>query len=124
MNKISNCVMIAITETKMQIEIMSNESVEARLKKAMELMQQHWLVTNQEEQFQAAIGAVLLTATEDEKERINGELKTLRALNAAASGVPVDMTQAFESMESYEPIGLTKLWKDIQAPSQQEQSHE
>ena len=115
MAKISNSVLIAITETKMQIEKMTDEPVETRLRKAMQEMQHHRLVTNQDEQFQAAVGAVLVTATDDEKERINAELKTLKALNAAVDGIPVDISRALGDMSNYESVGLTKIWKEVTA---------
>lgn len=115
MANLSNCILVAITETQMCIEKMDDEPLEARLKKAMQEMQHHWLVTNQEEQFQAAVGAVLITATEEEKERINAELRTLKALSAAMSGVPVDMGRAVDALEGIKPVGLTKIWKEVLA---------
>jgi hypothetical protein len=115
MANLRNSVLVAIQETKMNIQNMADKPVENRLKKAMETMQNHWLVTNKDEQFQAAVGAVLVTATDDEKERINAELRTLKALNAAMNGIPVDMGRAIEGLEGNEPIGLTKIWKEVLA---------
>ena len=100
--------MIAVTEAKRAAE--KETTLEGRLKVAMNATKDHWMVTDAEEQFRAAIGAVLLLSEGEDKDRIMLEMKQLRILGAMANGVPVD----FEQIKPLEnPIGLTKLWKNI-----------
>ncbi len=104
----NNCVLIGITEIKQSMD--NAASIEDRFKSAIKQAKNHWLVTNEDDQLKMAIGAVLVTATEDEKERINKELDTIRTMNAAIGGVPIDL----ESLDmNYEPIGILKLWGEI-----------
>lgn len=99
-------ILVAVTEIQQSIN--KAESIEDRLTAAMEQARNHWLVVDENEQFQAAIGAVLNTSTEEEQEKINAELNVLNALSVATTGVPVDF-KAIEMSEN--PIGIIKLWK-------------
>lgn len=106
-----NTVLIAINEIESDISGLTGEAVEERLRAAMKSAQNHWLVTNEDAQFQAAVSAVLLNADDEEKERIEGALSVLRGLSAAFSGVPVDIVPLLENAPK-NPIGLKKLWDE------------
>lgn len=104
---INNSILVAVTELKQSVD--ADKPITERLKAAMAQARQHWLVTNEDDQFRAAIGAVLLSATDDEKARIESELKALRALSAATAGVPINFA-ALDTQK--DPIGLLKIWKE------------
>ncbi len=112
-----NSIMIAITETKAMLKGKEGESIEDRLSFAMSKTLNHWLVIDEDGQFRAAVGAVLLTATDDEKERISTELRSLKALSSALSGVPVDFSQL--EVGKTEPIGLSNLWRKVKSTSRE-----
>lgn len=110
-----NCILVAVTEIEMYLKGKKNLPLVERIKYAMQKASNHWLVTNEDDQFRAAIGAVLVTANEEEKEKINSELKLLKALSAAATGVSVDFTQLFAQLpvSETEPLGLRGIWQEV-----------
>lgn len=101
-------VMIALTEAKTAVK--EDDSLEDRLRAAMRVTSRHWCVTNPDEQLRAAVGAVLVSASPDESERIEAELANLRSLSALLEGVPVDL-ERIEPLEN--PIGVMKLWHEV-----------
>ena len=106
-----NTLAIMISEAKRKVQ--QDKSLKERLKSAMKITFRHWLVTDEDSQFRAAIGAVLLSASESEKKKITTELKGLRAISAMTNGVPIDIAQLIKNQEGAEPVGLLKLWKEI-----------
>lgn len=94
------------------------QPLKERLKVAMRGALNHWLVFDEEGQFKMAIGAVLVEATEDEKEQLNNEVKVLAALSSAASGVTVDFGRLAEELgedAADKVVGLRKLWDEVKA---------
>jgi hypothetical protein len=67
-------------------------------------------VSQENDLFTVAIAAVHTLVGEEDKHRLEHELKVLRSLNAAAEGLPIDFSQLADGPE---PIGLQKLWKRI-----------
>jgi hypothetical protein len=61
---------------------------------------------------QAALAAVYGRATPEEKARLDVDLKVLKALQAAASGVPVDWENALPGEDGPEPVGLSGIVRD------------
>ncbi|MGA2669975.1 MAG: hypothetical protein ABSF21_00940 [Dehalococcoidia bacterium] len=112
-----NSIMIGITELRVGVD--SKQPLEERLKVAMRAALNHWLVTDEEGQFRMAVGAVMIEATEEERGRIETELKFLRGLSSAISGVPVDfgrlMEQLQKAKESHKLVGLKNLWDEVKA---------
>jgi hypothetical protein len=108
---ISNSMKIAISEITDQLD--KSATIENRLKQAMKLALNHWLITNEDEQFRSAVGAVLLTASEEEKTLITREMVFLRNLSAAITGVSVDFETLFEGIKDQKVIGLVPLWKEV-----------
>ena len=109
-----NSIMIGIAE--LQASVDSKQPLEQRLKVAMGAALNHWLVIDEESQFTMAVGAVMMDATEEEKERINVDLKFLKAMSSAASGVPVDFGRLMEELgedSATKAVGLRKLWDDV-----------
>lgn len=90
---IPNTVMVAITELKHVAE--QEAEYEGRVNAVMKAAVRHWMVTDEGEQFKAACGALILT-TPDKAEEIKAQLRTLNALGAASSGIPVDWEALLE----------------------------
>lgn len=90
------------------------ESLQNRLLSAMRYAREHDDVffmcgrLDDDMRFRAALGAVMLAGSEEDKETIERSLKPMRMLAAAAQGVPVDFG-ALEDMGDLLP--LMKLWK-------------
>jgi len=110
-----NRIMIGITELRAGVD--SKQPLEERLKVAMRAALGHWCVLDEEGQFKLAIVAVMMEATEEEKERINIDLKFLKAMSSAVSGVPVDFVRLAEELKGSETkaVGLRKLWDEVKA---------
>lgn len=67
-----------------------------------------WFVHTDDERFMIGCGGLAMLCNDEERLRIRAELDTLRGLNAACSGIPVDLNVLAENMG--EPIGLQKLF--------------
>lgn len=102
---------IAVTQAESAAK--GKESLVDRLKAAMRATKDHWLLTDEDGRFRAAIGGVLLISDEETQERIKKELLILRTLSAAIEGIPVNMGAL--QLEPGDAIGLMKLWKEIKA---------
>lgn len=85
-----------------------------RIRKAMKSARHHWMVTNESEQFRAAVAAAIMESTGEERERLERSAKSLNQLGAMLqalqAGVPVDI----EAMEkpADDTIPLTKMWNE------------
>lgn len=111
-----NSIMIGIAELRTNVD--PKQPLKERLKVAMRAALEHWLVLDEENQFKMAIGAVLIEATEEEQERINIDLKFLKAMSSAAGGVPVDFGRLMEELGedgATKAVGLQKLWGEVKA---------
>ena len=83
-------------------------SIEFRMKAATESAKQFFMNPTMDEQFLGAVGALLTTVrSEEEKDRITKELKSIQALGAVIAGVPVDFEKAV-NLEN--PIGLMGIF--------------
>ena len=100
--------MIAVTEAKEAAKV--EASLEGKLRAAMNATKNHWMATDQDTQFKAAIGAVLLLIDGEEKSRLEEELLALKNVNAMFSGVSVNI-DAIKVPEN--PIGVMKMWQEI-----------
>lgn len=106
---IPNHMMIAMQEIESKID--KEAPVKERLKKAMNLAQNHWLVRDEEEQFRCALGAVAVTASQEERQKIAAELAFLKGIDAQRDGVPVDFMELFGRVPKT-PYGLNALWME------------
>lgn len=101
---------IAATEARCAVELLPEASpIEDRLRAAMKVTYRHWMATDENDQFIAACEGVYGLASDDEKERIESELRSLSHLAAMLDGVPIDM-DAMAAQIPTDPIGLRKLW--------------
>ena len=95
-----------------------------RIKACMRVTHDHWMVTDEEQQFKGALGAAMVLSESGDKERIQSSLKPLQALGAMMSGVPVDLERVVREQEEakeagQEPIPLRQLWADVKAEANQ-----
>lgn len=108
---IPNHMKIAIIEIKGKLD--KSLPTDAKLKQAMKLAMNHWLVTNEDEQFRCAVGAVLLIVSHEEQAIIKEELNFLRTLSSASMGVPVDFETALSGVHAKKWYGLSGLWIQV-----------
>lgn len=108
---IPNSVVIAIEEIKSKLD--TTKPFLDNIPIAMKEAQNHWLVTDEEERFKSACGALLLIADEENKNRLENELQGLRAISSMQSGVPVDLEAMMKQMDTKKFFGLTKIWRDL-----------
>lgn len=106
-----NLIAIAMVEPTSALEQLADDAPLAdRFRCAFKAVQRHWMVTDPEKQYRAAVGAVYTLASEDERERIEAEMQSLNALNAMLSGLPIDLDRV-ETPD--DPIGIMKLWYEV-----------
>jgi|SRR3990167_11551313 len=103
-------VAMGIIGAEARADIDAAETLIDKFKAAFAIARNHWMVTDEDMQFKAAIGAVLITLDEDSDDysRVLKEMRSLNTVAAMLSGIPVDFNQI---ETDYEPIGLIKLWK-------------
>ena len=109
-------VMIGIAELRSSVD--PTQTLEDRLKSTMHKALHHWLVTDEESQLRMAVGAVMVEATAEERDRLERELRFLRGLSVAASGIPVDLGATLSDLadeNKEKPVGLKNLWDEVKA---------
>lgn len=104
---IPNTMLIAIQEIEGQID--HSKPLEEKLFDAMIKVQNHWMITNEDEQFRCAIGAVLSKASEEDREKINAELRAL-PLIYGNHGLPGEII--LEKLADCQ-IGLQQIWQKV-----------
>lgn len=90
----------------------------------------HWMFTEEQDQFKGAVGAALITLKSGpEFDRINHALRSLgRAsalIHALQSGVPVDwdaLEKSTDDPQPQEPIPLNQMWCDVKFPEKAKQA--
>jgi len=102
---------IAIFEIASTLDLKA--SLKEKLKQAMKEALNHWLITDEDEQFHCAVSAVLLTVSKEEKTRIVNEMKFLQALSSSAKGIPVNWGILVTELQRQKPIGLMALWQQV-----------
>lgn len=109
----NNTHIVAIKELQTRMGERNNESLEERIKLAMnEVKNEDWLIRTEDDMFKVAVGAILLEATDEERELINQEIKFLKALSAASDGVDVNFGSLFNDIDPSKSIGLLKYWRE------------
>jgi len=109
---------LMVEETKDNLNSVNGDLLEI-LKVAMESTHTHWLMTDEDEQFQAAIAAVMLYYGEDREEykRLKWEVEQIRKavalVNAIQVGLSISLDSSFGENSKFSPIGLSKLWAEI-----------
>ena len=86
------------------------KSLPARVKAAMRATKHHWMITDENKQFQVAVAAVLVESDEKDKERITEEMTALETLNSMLSGVPIN---EIKLKVPKKPLKLMQMWSDL-----------
>ena len=90
--------------------------VKDKLRAAMKVAKNHWMVLDRELQFKGAVGAVLIHygAGSPEFRRIEAELTKMRQLNAflmaAQAGLSPQLPEP--DADEQEPLGMMMMWND------------
>lgn len=117
MNYNDNLFMILVGEIKQELaeNKIKNDIVE-KLKFAMHLAKNHWLVTDSDTQFRGAIGGTMIHYGKESEEfkRMEWELQQLRRLEITIKAAQEGLSTTFSTIEDnqFTPIGLLKLWKE------------
>lgn len=113
----SASVMIAISEARLKCE--GEPDVLERLRKAMRETCDHWMETNDQERFRAAIAAAVVESNEVDRENITkafqNMVKMAAFLNAVIQGVPVDLDKMLADKPTEELLPLRQLWDEVKA---------
>jgi hypothetical protein len=112
-----NAVMaIAITEARSACK--GEPDILERIRKAMRACHDHWIVTNEAQQFNASLAAAMLESEGDEKDRIGRSGKAFNRLNnamaAMVNGVPVNLEAVADEAkdDGDDIIPVRKLWDE------------
>lgn len=111
----------ALIETECRDKFVGHTKAEELLQIAFKAAHNHWMFTDEQDQFKGALGAVLITLKEGpEFERLQASIKKLgqlsAVLNALQQDVPVDMEAMLKTQEEepkVEHVPLNKMWCDV-----------
>lgn len=96
-------------EAENREKLAAAETAKEKLQIAFAGARNHWMFTDEECQLKGGIGAAMHHMNDDDKSRVEAELRVLGAFSSAAGGVPVD----FAAMEvPDDPIGVLGLWHE------------
>jgi hypothetical protein len=110
--------MIAVTECLRTIS--EAQGIEDRLKASMKLAKNHWLVTDEDERFKAAVGAVMQSYGPGSPEwtQLETELKALAQVSSMINSAQVGLSVGLDSIElppeDFKPIGLLRMWRETE----------
>jgi len=121
----------ALIEAECRDNLAGLTNAEDMLAVAFKAAHNHWMFTNEQDQFKVAIVAVLITLKSGpEFDRVNFSLRSLRRvhslLNALQSGVPVDweaLEKQSEDSDPQKPIPLNQMWCDVKWPERAHQAN-
>lgn len=93
-------------------KLLSAKSLKEKVRAVFSVAKNHWMFTDNDIQFQAALAVILVNLDKDSEDynKIELEISMLKALNAMLSGVPVDFGRV--DIIDFEPIGLLKMWDE------------
>lgn len=107
----STSMLIAIQEIAEQVK---EGTVKEKLKKAMKLAYNHWLVVDESDQIKAAVGAVMLNVSDEDKELLKQELQFHQRLTAGHTLPFLTADQLIVDKDTPEKwFGLPKIWKEV-----------
>lgn len=87
-------------------------NIEERAKALMRAAREHWMIRDENVQLMGAMAALLETATEEERPRLERFLTINKSINALLSGVPVDVDRVME--DETEPYPILKWWNETE----------
>lgn len=93
-----------------EIKITSDMDAEAILKEVFSKAKNHWMVVDPNHQIKGAFAVALTKLKPEDRARLMASIDAARAINAAASGVPVDFGAMLAKHEGIEPLPYDHLW--------------
>ena len=108
----SNAVLIAVTEAALAVEDLGDAPIEDRVRAAMRKTWRHWVATNEDDQFAAAVEAVARLANDEERDALIAEYRVLGMFGGGV--VNLDEVAAFAAQVP-NPVGLLKLWNEVKS---------
>lgn len=114
-----------LIEAECREKLAAVSTAEEALRIAFKAAHNHWMFTDEQDQFKGALGAALIRLKEGpEFERLQKSIRALgklsAMLNALQQGVPVNLEAMLEEQErekedGIELIPLQKLWQEARA---------
>ena len=106
-----------LKENEMESAVTCHHQLIEKLKFAMRLVKNHWLVTDPDTQFRGAIGGTMIYYGKESEEfkRMEWELQQLRRLEITIKAAQEGLSTTFNDIpdNQFTPIGLLKLWREI-----------
>jgi len=115
----------ALMATEFQDDFKGLDKAEDMLRVAFKKAYNHWMFSEEQDQFKGAVGAVLITLKSGpEFDRVNEALRQLSRASALISalqqGIPVDWDSMEKPDENAPPvIPLNQLWCEVKWPKKQ-----
>jgi hypothetical protein len=94
-------------------QVKEGNSLEDNLRSAFKAAQNHWTVMDEDTQMMGAVLAVHQASSPEDQKRLKAEIDFFKALNAATSGIPVDMPSVLDRTKDVEPVGINKIWREV-----------
>ena len=108
-------ILVSEIEQKLNDNKAKNDIVD-KLKIAMYLAKNHWLITDPDVQFRGAVGGVMIHygKESEEFEKLEWELQQLRKLEITIKAAKEGLSTSFNIIgdNQFTPIGLLKLWRE------------
>ncbi len=73
----------------------------------------HWMCHTESQAFNASVAVVYLKMNETDRVRMKATCDGLKAINAAISGVPIDVEAVLLAQEGIELFPLRKYWDEV-----------
>jgi len=89
------------------VQEMPKGDTATKLSWAFKKARQHWMVTEESEQFQGAVGAVYETSTKEEKTRIRANLSQIRAASDFMAGKSLPVIDLIDY-----GFNIAQLWRE------------
>lgn len=114
-----NAAVMSIAVTEARNACKGESDILERIRKAMRVCHNHWMVTGEAQQLNSALAGAMLESEGEERDRIGRSGKAFNraniALAAMVSGVPVDI-EAMEAELASEPVDdiipIAQLWRE------------
>ena len=91
-------------------------TLEERVQRAFKEAQSFWMSTDDQVRFRGACAAVMLeTADEFERERWEKSLRVVNTLGVLMAGVPVNLDEVVQDLETFKPVPILKMWQEAKA---------
>lgn len=91
--------------------------IQKRIEKAMKATRNHWMETNEQNQFKAAVAAAMLESDDADKDRIKRSFDALSQfsamIGALQAGVPVDLEAMVEQKKDDDLLPLMPMWRGL-----------